>query len=493
MKKWISVKVLSLLFFSSFAQKHNWQHLDLKTDSFFGISTEKAYRELLIKKKPAPVIVAIIDSGIDTAQEDLKPVLWTNETDGAHGRNYLGFEKGREDVTNLARSKKSFYDSLSYGPVPELYRADYQAFRKISREYTNHVEGMQMLVVKLKSASVSLREILEKIGKPNPGAQDFASFSSTDADDAYTAKLISRDIPHYKDLADYKKHEIDDIQAMAEYHLNHGLRLQEDNTYEDRSGGNNINDVQNEALGLIPDQNYTAYHGTHVAGIIGAKRNNKVGIDGIADNVQIMMLKVVGNIRELRDENLAQAIRFATDHGAKVINLSFGKPYTWNKKAVDDAVKYAMHQDVLLVHAAGNAGEDLDNQPHFPNPVYLDGKGRMEAWIEVGASGPKDDSTLVPFFSNYGKESVDVFAPGVQIYSTLPFNQYAFFDGTSMAAPMVAGLAALIREYYPSLNAKQVKEVIMKSVVKRDILKDKCATGGIVNAYNALKLASTYK
>jgi subtilisin family serine protease len=199
-----------------------------------------------------------------------------------------------------------------------------------------------------------------------------------------------------------------------------------------------------------------------------------------------------GTIRELRDKSLAKAIRYAADNGAKVINLSFGKPYTWDKKDVDEAVKYAMQKDVLIVHAAGNDGEDLDNTPHFPNPIYLDDQGTANAWIEVGASGGKDDNSLAADFSNYGKRTVDVFAPGVNVYSTIPGNRYISWSGTSMAVPVVAGLAALIREYYPKLTAVQVKEIILKSVVKRDVLKDKCVSGGVVNAYNALKLAATY-
>ncbi len=203
-----------------------------------------------------------------------------------------------------------------------------------------------------------------------------------------------------------------------------------------------------------------------MAGIIGAMRNNGMGMNGVADNVQIMTLKVLSNIRELRDKNLADAIRFAVDNGAKVINLSFGKPYTVSKKDVDSAVKYAMGKDVVIVHAAGNEGRNLDNSPHFPNPVYEDGSGSANAWIEVGASGPKDDSTLVPSFSNYGEKTVDVFAPGVDIYSTIPGSRYASYNGTSMAAPIVTGIAALLEEYYPKLTAAQVKDIIVQSAIK---------------------------
>jgi subtilisin family serine protease len=208
-----------------------------------------------------------------------------------------------------------------------------------------------------------------------------------------------------------------------------------------------------------------------------------------------------------RDKDVANGIRYAADNGAKVINMSFGKGYNWDKKVVDEAVKYAMSKDVLLVHAAGNDGKDLEKEVNYPTRVYADGSGMADAWIEVGASGPDNDSTLVAPFSNYGKTKVDVFAPGEAIYSTTPGNHYANHDGTSMASPVVAGLAALIREYYPKLKAVQVKEIIMKSVVKPDysvmisvdgaprkvLLSDICVSGGVVNAYQALQLAATYK
>ncbi|MDB5089223.1 MAG: Peptidase, partial [Mucilaginibacter sp.] len=249
-----------------------------------------------------------------------------------------------------------------------------------------------------------------------------------------------------------------------------------------------------------------AEHGTHVAGIIAAVRNNGIGINGIADDVQIMAVRAIPNGDE-RDKDVANAILYAVDNGARVINMSFGKPYSPDKKIVDEAVKYAMQKGVLIVHAAGNYGQDLDNPKNvfYPTRTYADGSGNAAAWIEVGASGRSDDSTLVANFSNYGKSKVDVFAPGVQIYSTVPGNHYESQNGTSMAAPLVSGLAALIWEYYPKLTAIQIKDIIMKTVTKinykvmengnKKVLvpfSDVCISGGIVNAYNALKLATTY-
>jgi len=236
-------------------------------------------------------------------------------------------------------------------------------------------------------------------------------------------------------------------------------------------------------------------------------RNNGIGINGVADNVRIMVLRTVPDGDE-RDKDVANSIRYAVENGAKVINMSFGKAFSKDKQVVDDAVRFAMENDVLLVHAAGNDGQDNDSTPNFPNRHYVDSlginQGEAEAWIEVGASSWKNDNEIVATFSNYGKRSVDVFAPGVAINSTMPGSTYKEQQGTSMASPVVAGLAALIRSYYPQLTAVQVKQAILDSVTPitqrvkvtgpdgqklRVTMRDICVTGGIVNAYNALQLA----
>lgn len=242
-----------------------------------------------------------------------------------------------------------------------------------------------------------------------------------------------------------------------------------------------------------------------MAGIIGAVRNNDLGIKGVADNVLIMGVRCTPNGDE-RDKDVANAIRYAADNGAKVINMSFGKGFSWDKAVVDEAVKYAVSKDVLLVHAAGNDNKDLEVEDNFPNPDYIGG-GKAASWLTVGASSWTNDGKIKANFSNYGKTKVDVFAPGVDINSTVPGSKYEKLSGTSMASPVVAGLAGLIRSYYPKLTAVQVKDIIMKSVVKvgqsvevktetdtKTIpFADLCVTGGIVNAYDALKLAAEYK
>lgn len=502
MKTTIAIIGITFYGFAAHAQNKydNWQHKDFEKDSVYGMSVEKAYNELLKGKKSKTVIVGIIDTGIDTAHEDLKTVIWRDAKTGLRGWNYIAAETGREDITMLVADKKDLYDSLAYTTVPEQFRAGYQKHRKFEPALTAKINAMQDLGNELEAIQKMADKIVAAIGKQNPTVEDFKNYhvereSLEDSlqyiiagklNEYRVIKNILKRLSLYKDWKTYKYNEIDNILELVKYHLTHGLNI--DNNERDTALGNA--DITPDKLGPVHDPGIGgAYHGTHVAGIIGAVRNNNIGMDGIADNVQILMLKENGTLREMRDEALARAIRFAADHGAKVINASFGKPYTWNKKLVDDAVRYAMSKDVLIIHAAGNAGENLDNEEHYPNPVLLD-KTKAPNWIEVGASDPKGNAAD---FSNYGKRDVDVFAPGVAIYSTLPFNQYQSWNGTSMATPMVAGLAALIREYYPKLTAVQVKDIIMKSVIKRDVLKDKCVSGGIVNAYNALKLAAGYK
>ncbi len=265
------------------------------------------------------------------------------------------------------------------------------------------------------------------------------------------------------------------------------------NSWEKFYGNNNVTG---------PD----AEHGTHVAGIIGASRKNSVGIKGVADNVKIMAIRTVPDGDE-RDKDVANSIRYAVDNGARIINMSFGKAYAWDKKVVDEAVRYAVSKNVLMVHAAGNDAKDTQKEDNFPNRFFADSTGltmgTAEGWIEVGATNWKNDETLVASFSNYGAKTVDVFAPGVAINSTMPFGKYKENDGTSMAAPVVSGLAALIWSYYPDFDQVQVKDIILKSVTKFDqkvkikdesgntkvLLSDISVTGGIVNAYNALVMA----
>jgi len=524
MRKTVISFILLTLGFCSAAQLSNWQHKDLKADSTFGVSTDRAYAELLKNKKPGKVLVAVIDSGIDTLHEDLSSVIWINPkeisgngadddhngyVDDIHGWNFIGGPTGdvrydNIELTRLMRQKKAFFDSLSYTSVSEKYQMPYQAFRKMSRDYDSQLADAQNGLAGVSIFKKELEEAMQKIGKDHPTMDDFISYRPDTDNQKKLREFMIGQLGKKTDFEEFKTQQVDmayqHFKELIDYALNMDFDprpIVGDNymvSTEKNYGNNNV-------LGPHAD------HGTHVAGIIGAKRGNNIGIDGMADNVQIMGVRVVPQGDE-RDKDVANAIRYAVDNGAKIINMSFGKPYSFDKKVVDEAVKYAMSKDVLIIHAAGNDGKNLDEIDQFPNRYFADGSGQADAWIEVGASGWKDDSTLVAPFSNYSRTKVDVFAPGVQVYSTTPGSKYAFFNGTSMAAPMVSGLAALIWEYYPKLKAVEVKNIILRSVVKVEhpvlLTKDHagqqkimhlseiCLSGGIINAYNALKLAANY-
>ncbi|MEL6926198.1 MAG: S8 family serine peptidase, partial [Bacteroidota bacterium] len=309
------------------------------------------------------------------------------------------------------------------------------------------------------------------------------------------------------DIGEFQDEVNKQIEAETDYYAKQSTYYDPD--FDSREiVGDNYADAYEKGYGNNDVRGPDSQHGTHVAGIIAAVRNNDIGIDGVADNVRIMSIRAVPDGDE-RDKDVANAIIYAVDNGASVINMSFGKGYSWDKEAVDKAVKYAQKKDVLLVHAAGNSAQDNDTSNNFPNDNYkkrgLFKPKRAKNWLEVGALSWKGGEDAVATFSNYGQGNVDVFAPGVDIYSTTPDQGYEFLSGTSMASPATAGVAAILRSYYPSLSAVQVKEILMTSTTKinRKVKKpgsgekvnfsDLSQTGGVINAYEAVKLAAQTK
>ncbi|SMC77513.1 S8 family peptidase [Pedobacter africanus] len=513
--------LLTALPFISFAQKPNWQNLDLKADSTFGISTEKAYNELLKGKKSVPVIVAVLDGGVDIAHEDLKALIWVNKkekagngkdddkngyVDDINGWNFLGSSKGSVNYETLELTRLVKRDNARFGnaDATSVKASDLTAFETyqknkaaLEQELAEAKTGLE----RFSGIKLAIDAVVKKIGKENPTVADFQAFKPENDMETNIQRIMVSQLKNSSYEEFYNSQILpgfEHFKNQVEYNLNvdydpRAIVGDDPNNSKERFYGNN--DVTG------PD----AKHGSHVAGIIGAVRTNDIGIKGVADNVVIMGVRSTPNGDE-RDKDVANSIRYAVDNGAKVINMSFGKSYSWDKAIVDEAVKYAVSKDVLLVHAAGNDNKDLEVEPNFPDPDYVGG-GKAASWITVGASGWTNDGKIKANFSNYGKTKVDVFAPGVNINSTVPGSKYEKLNGTSMAAPVVAGLAALIRSYYPKLTALQVKDIIMKSVVKVDQsvevesesgvktipFADLCVTGGIVNAYNALQLAAGYK
>ncbi|MHB1177113.1 MAG: S8 family peptidase [Daejeonella sp.] len=503
--------------------KANWQNLDLKADGVFGISTEKAYNELLKGKSSTPVVVAVIDGGIDENHEDLKKVMWINSKeiagngidddkngyiDDVNGWNFIGSAKGNvhhdnmELVRLIVKLQPKYAAALNSTPFTQKERKEFELYKKLITDYMAKLQSAQLGLQNTTLLLKYLDEIIAKMENQNPSAEDFIAYKSANDLESEVLKFVKPELKKrsYKDFRDELDEGFKFYDTQIKYHLNLEFDPRKDSVGDNYANSTEKFYGNNDITG--PD----AEHGSHVAGIIAAVRNNNLGIKGVADNVKIMAIRAVPDGDE-RDKDVANSIRYAVDNGAKIINMSFGKSYSWDKKVVDEAVKYAASKDVLLVHAAGNDGKNTEKDDNVPNRLYADSTGvtmgTAEGWIEVGASGWKNDEDLVASFSNYGGKSVDVFAPGVKINSTLPDSKYKENDGTSMASPVVAGLAALIRSYYPLLTAVQVKDIIVNSVTKVEqkvkIKEDGSSSrvpfsqisvsGGIVNAYNALLLA----
>ncbi len=505
----------------------NWHQQDPATTGINGISLDKAYEVIKTKKlKSNRVIVAVIDSGIDTLHEDLKPVLWTNPKeipgngidddkngyiDDVHGWNFIGGKDGRnlkEESLEAARvyyklmpkwKDKTEADATTAADKKEF--ADYQRAKEKTAGEVDPAQGsmlMGMLPKLISGDSV----IKKEIGKAEYTIKDLEAYKPTDAN-AKMAKGILGNISKANNTTD-----ITNTQLIEE--LNGEIRKSQAATTapEDKR-----KDIVKDDETNINDRSYgnndimanTPFHGTHCSGIIAAVRNNGKGMNGIADNVRIMMIRAVPDGDE-HDKDIANAIRYAVDNGAQIISMSFGKDFSPEKQWVDDAFRYAAEKNVLLVHAAGNDAKNVDTTYNFPNPFYADGNGRANNIITVGASGDAKNGGITAAFSNYGQKEVDVFAPGVQIYSTVPGGTtYGKASGTSMACPVVAGIAALLLEYYPTLTAVQLKEAIEKSATasKEKVrnpetkemvdMKTLSKTGGLANAYEAIKYAGTMK
>ena len=510
--------IITSLFITTtlFGQKKapdNWQLLNPSTDKIYGAGVEKAY-ETLKGKKSKTVIVAVIDGGVDIDHEDLKGVIWTNPgeipnngidddhngyIDDVHGWSFLGGKNGdvNYESTELARlyqqMTKKFKDAdttrLSVSDAKEFkeYKTIKHTFLKEQAEDDSKLQSIEMFA-----------DFLDHVKKTNNGVLSKKSLKVYVPENKKEKKI--KKYLKVILLLGVKPEELDGEIAEGRKMLESSVKYNKMNVDSIREYlvGDDVNNANQRYYGCNRVKGPDALHGTHVAGIIAAVRNNKIGINGIADDVKIMPIRAVPNGDE-RDKDIANAIRYAVDNGATVINMSFGKNYSPDKKLVDEAVKYALSKDVLLVHAAGNESKDNDTVISFPNPDMQSGT-IVPNWIEVGASGDKKGKNLIGSFSNYGKAKVDLFAPGVDIYSTIPDNKYIKESGTSMASPVAAGVAALIRSYFPELKAEEVKAVLMKSVqpYKKRVKKpgarrgkvkvtELCISGGFINANNAVK------
>ena len=488
-------------------EKKNWMHADLRKDTIPGMSVDKAYNEIIGNKKGKTVIVAVMDSGIDLKHEDLDGVLWVNRgerpgngkdddkngyIDDIHGYNFLG--EAYNEQLEMARIVK-----LKLGDASLQARAK----AELDADYTKAAQNKQQYEQILQAVKNADAAVKKHLGKKSYTKKDVSEIKTEDPTLQQHIAVLKQMYTFMDTIPEVFEELNEGIKYFTEqlnYNLNvnfDGRKIVGDNPYDitdtNYGNGNPQNRVEDES------------HGTHVAGIIGAERNNGRGIRGVANNVKIMSIRSTPNGDEY-DKDVALGIRYAVDNGAKIINWSFGKSFSPNATWVYDAIKYAAENDVLIIHGSGNDGQDMDNPKNhgFPNDHGNHTTSEIaDNVVEVGALEPKYGSEMVASYSNYGTKNVDVFAPGSAIYSTMPGSKYEYQDGTSMAAPAVAGIAALIRSQYPKLTAAQVKKILMVSgqktktsvILGGDTAKarpfDKVSKSGkMVNAYNALILAA---
>lgn len=503
-------------------ESKNWSSLDMVKDTVPGMSVDRAYEELIKNRKGKTVIVGVIDSGLDIEHEDLVNVLWVNPgeiagngidddnngyIDDVHGWNFLGDMLGDNmEFVRIVRKFGPVFEGKDESAISAADKADYKLYKKAKAEFEKeqgetmaNFERYKMMLSQLEPANQAM---VEKFGKEEYTIEDLESIEDPTPEQQQQIGILSQMLGFGESIPSVLKQMqggVDYFQSRLDYHFN---------TEEDFRGiiGDDPEDITDIYYGdnnvmSIDETGENAKHGTHVAGIIAAERNNGLGTNGIANNVQIMAVRAVPDGDEY-DKDIALAIRYAVDNGATVLNTSFGKYYSPNADWVYDAIRYAAEHDVLIVNAAGNDGLDLDTVNVYPNDQIDNGTEMSDSFISVGALAPSYGENMIATFSNYGKINVDVFAPGVRIYAPTPLNSYEFLSGTSMAAPNVAGVAAMIRSLFPDLTAPQVKQIILDSGISpnvevilggdtsnRDNFRNISKTGKIVNLYNALLMA----
>jgi len=454
----------------------DWYNLSPEKNAVYGVSVNQAY-SYFSELEIAPVIVAVIDDGVDISHPDLEGRLWINSEeiaengidddnngyiDDIYGWNYLGNPDGENvveenlELVRLYRPLKEKFENIEPAQVAKADKESYKKYRIYKAIYDEELGNLNeefsqyaQLAALYQGASSYMKNLLET---DELTINDLVKFKPANSDDSQVRDFLL--MAEQEGLNDYLKENEEYFESSIKYHYN----LEFNPRY-----------IVNEAEAAKKNTAYGNWmvwagepnHGTHVAGIIAATRNNGKGVNGIARNAQIMSLRAVPNGDE-RDKDVALAIRYAVDNGAKVVNMSFGKSFSANQNLVEEAIKYAASNDVLLIHAAGNDASNNDKVDNFPDGRL--GKRRsIDNWITVGASGPIRDTNFVAEFSNYGRKSVDILAPGVGVLSLVADNDIDSYSGTSMAAPVVAGIAAVVRGAFPELTAKEVKEIIILS------------------------------
>jgi subtilisin family serine protease len=511
-----------------------WHHLDAAEDKVIGISTRQAYK--LLETLPAPkqprepVVVAVIDGGFDTGHEDLKSRFWINKkevagngkdddkngySDDFNGWNFLGSKDGKnliyeqKEETRLYKKLSAKFGSTDTTKMDAATSTDFALWKQIKPYYERKLAELRLAYTEDSTLLAVDRAAYAALQSTSPQAKVDSTFlKDLNATDTSLVAIAQRYLRWMRRAncpdMDCVIARFEENNKMIREQINSGYNLdQNDRALVGDNPANTAERFYGNADLSTPLYGGGAAHGTHVTGIIAAERNNNLGVNGVASEVRIMAVRAAPDGDE-RDKDIANAIRYAVDNGAKIINMSFGKAFSPEKKVVDDAMRYAGSKGVFLVHAAGNDASDNDSIPIYPSSTYLDGNV-IPNLITVGASGKENDRSLVRYFSNYGKENVDVFAPGMEILSTVPGGKYDIKQGTSMAAPVVAGIAAVLKYHFPKLTPEDLKRIIMKSAVPyhTQVLRPGTETmvdfttlsrtGGIVNLYEAVKLAVSEK
>ncbi|MBO6212623.1 S8 family peptidase [Algoriella sp.] len=533
MKKFLlSIGVAMFIGVTSFAQETTalplpkvdqkyWQHESLEESGVYGVNTQKAIQFLESKKrKPSELIVGVLDSGVEIVHPDLKDNIWINKkeiagngkdddkngyVDDVNGWNFIGGKDGKNvavytlEMTRLLFKYKDLFEtSKDAASNKTKFAAEFAEYQKIKEQYETKLAEAKQGLAQMTQYQTMLKAPLEALnsewGDKKITKELMANFKPK-SEAAKEGMFFFGQVPESAweglTMAEFTKSTLDEINEGFTYY-NDQIEYNLNTELDPRSiVGDNYADKTERFYGNNDVDGPDALHGTHVSGIIAAKAGNGIGMDGIAGNgyVKIMSVRTVPNGDE-RDKDVANAIRYAADNGAKILNMSFGKAYSPDKQIVWDAFKYAEKKGLLLIKAAGNDNENVDTENNFPTIFNEKGEAIVNNVITVGAN-TMDPTILRSSFSNFGKKSVDVFAPGSKIYSTVPKKdgEYKDLDGTSMASPVVAGVAALVWAHYPKLSALDVKKILMESVNTNPQLADISVTGGVVDAYKAVQLA----
>jgi len=501
-------------------EKNTWQDKDIIKDTIAGISLNRAYQELeRLHRNPDTIIVAVLDMRIHKNHEDIENFIWKNNNeipnnnidddnngyiDDINGWNFLGNSKGGQAYRanfEYVRIIRKFDDQFKNKRIDEIKDTlNFNLYLKAKREYSEEIEYVRSRLRSLNYQKIRKDFLDKQLGKIYPNTKLTIEVLQNLKP---TNSIVEKNIQSLIGLKKDSTNNAADFLLQQRY-----LDIYMNVDYKERAViGDDVSDINDIHYGnnIITSDNSEGSH-THsikVAGIIAANRNNELGIKGITNSVKIMPV-AISPYGDEQDKDVALGIRYAVDNGAKIINISSSKNLSLHKEWVMDALKYAEQKDVLIITSAGNEAENLDKKQNYPNDTDIRNNEILKNFIKVGASTYEPNENIVHYTSNYGKESVDIFAPGKDIYTTHPNNTYGFSSGTSFSAPIVSGIAALIRSYYPNLSASEVKTIILNSGVdinwevnKPSASEEKelvpfsslSKSGKIVNAYNALLMA----